>query len=219
MPCSSRFLYCFRRVPRSAWAAVVAGPGHGAPHLAPVCRAGDDESKTGSAVDETVDRSVVMYNYAVALYHMRQFESAHRLLDSLVGSVLTPVDEHLAMRASFLMLDMYATGYRGAVQSDQDVSAVYESAMRLVAWLEEPHSFNGGAGGAGGDRSGSKDTDQVVSGLGSLSWCASSPSTSCVGGTPVFVACPCRPTSAFGCTLPRRAWSCWWATKRRARRS
>ena len=111
-----------------------------------MCRAGDDESKTGSAVDETVDRSVVMYNYAVALYHMRQFESAHRLLDSLVGSVLTPVDEHLAMRASFLMLDMYATGYRGAVQSDQDVSAVYESAMRLVAWLEEPHSFNGGAG-------------------------------------------------------------------------
>lgn len=89
------------------------------PCVACVRSDGSDESKAASNVDTTVDRSVVMYNQAVALYHMRQFHAAQQVLDGLVGTVLTPVDEQLAMRASFLLLDIYASGYRGCIGADQ----------------------------------------------------------------------------------------------------
>jgi len=122
----------------------------------------------GSAHDKmpSHDLSVIRYNYAVALFQCRQFAEAEAELHTVVSSAS---DEMVAMRAAFQLLDVYAAAYCGSVAAEVDIESVYAKAMEVIAWLEEPHVFNGGRKEGGSRRSDGVDTGvkpiQVVRGV------------------------------------------------------
>jgi hypothetical protein len=83
---------------------------------------------------------LTQYNTAVALVQQEQFASASNILESLFRRI-EPCDEWVAMRAAFLLLDIYARAFPGTDTEDNNLSMVTGKARAVLQYLEQPHVF------------------------------------------------------------------------------
>lgn len=67
----------------------------------------ETESGNGSAVSEQIglDASLITYNQAVVLYQLKQYARCRSILEEMFSNI-EPVDEFLAFKACFLLLDV-----------------------------------------------------------------------------------------------------------------
>lgn len=79
---------------------------------------------------EDVDHSVIYYNQAVILYHLRQYKGALNILDKLF-QFIEPLEEHLAKRILILLVELYLC------------TSQPEKAMGMLNYMEKT-VFNGG---------------------------------------------------------------------------
>ncbi len=82
----------------------------------------------------------MQYNTAVALVQQEQFASASNILESLFRRI-EPCDEWVAMRAAFLLLDIYARAFPGTDTEDNNLGMVTQKARAVLTYLEQPHVF------------------------------------------------------------------------------
>lgn len=94
---------------------------------------------SGPRADEAVQH-LVQYNTAVALVQQEQFASASNILESLFRRI-EPCDEWVAMRAAFLLLDIYARAFPGTDAEDNNLGMVTQKARAVLTYLEQPHVF------------------------------------------------------------------------------
>jgi len=97
------------------------------------------EQGSGPRADESVQH-LVQYNTAVALVQQEQFASASNILESLFRRI-EPCDEWVAMRAAFLLLDIYARAFPGTDSEDNNLGMVTQKARAVLTYLEQPHVF------------------------------------------------------------------------------
>lgn len=115
---------------------------------------------------------VAKYNRAVLLFHLRQYRSTLSILRALMREA-DELDERVAMRVAFLTLEVLMHAHRGRHVGDpvrprcsfgpsagrgltvpptsslaplQALQRACAECDRVLAFLEAPHSFNGGKG-------------------------------------------------------------------------
>eukprot|EP01138_Halocafeteria_seosinensis_P000654 gb/GECG01000670.1/.p1 GENE.gb/GECG01000670.1/~~gb/GECG01000670.1/.p1 ORF type:complete len:1038 (+),score=142.64 gb/GECG01000670.1/:1-3114(+) len=88
--------------------------------------------------------STVGYNRAVLLYQHGQFASAAALLESLFRKGEF-VHAWVAMRAGFLLLELYARTCESGTNEDNDYTPVFQKAHSLISYLHQPHVFSNAA--------------------------------------------------------------------------
>ncbi|KAI9922501.1 hypothetical protein PsorP6_002473 [Peronosclerospora sorghi] len=81
------------------------------------------------------------YNYAAALFLTKQYAQASSILEAMMRNV-DPIDENVAMHASFLHLDVILHSSRGCVSTEREREATLKRAQSILAFLEKPHRFN-----------------------------------------------------------------------------
>lgn len=88
--------------------------------------------------------AVLLYNQAVIHFQLKRYASAADILESIFAAI-EPVDEAVAMRVVFLLLELYVVAARGCTASVFQHSDLHQKAMALIEFLEKPHEFNGKA--------------------------------------------------------------------------
>lgn len=81
------------------------------------------------------------YNYAAALFLSKQYAQASSVLEQVMRNV-DPIDENVAMHASFLYLDVILHSSRGCVSTERERATTIKKAQGILAFLEKPHRFN-----------------------------------------------------------------------------
>ncbi|RMX64948.1 hypothetical protein KXD40_001181 [Peronospora effusa] len=91
----------------------------------------------------SIEREVayVRYNYAAALFLSKQYAQASSALEAVMRNV-DPIDENVAMHASFLYLDVILHSSRGCVSTERERATAIKKAQSILAFLDKPHRFN-----------------------------------------------------------------------------
>ncbi|CAE7917852.1 cnot10-b, partial [Symbiodinium sp. KB8] len=92
------------------------------------------------AAPEDTSMHLLLYNQAVALAQQEQHASAASVLESLFRRI-EPCDEWVAMRAAFLLLDVYARTFLGTQAEDNNLGLVTQKARAVLQYLEQAHVF------------------------------------------------------------------------------
>ena len=71
-----------------------------------------------------MDKSIVLYNQSVLLFHLRQYSEALRILERLF-QVRQSLEEALAYKVAFMCLDIYLKTYRN------------DSAAEMITYLDK----------------------------------------------------------------------------------
>uniref|UniRef100_A0AAV1T8P8 CCR4-NOT transcription complex subunit n=1 Tax=Peronospora matthiolae TaxID=2874970 RepID=A0AAV1T8P8_9STRA len=87
------------------------------------------------------ETAYLRYNYAAALFMSKQYAQASTVLETVMRNV-DPIDENVAMHASFLYLDVILHSSRGCVSTERERAATSKKAQSILAFLEKPHRFN-----------------------------------------------------------------------------
>ncbi|KAG1701530.1 hypothetical protein DVH05_010831 [Phytophthora capsici] len=106
-----------------------------------------DGGETEEAVEDSGSFSIeretayLRYNYAASLFLSKQYAQASSVLEAVMRNV-DPIDENVAMHASFLYLDVILHSSRGCVTTERERAATIKKAQNILAFLEKPHRFN-----------------------------------------------------------------------------
>jgi len=106
-------------------------------------KADASDSVGGDLVDDA-DPSILAYNTAVLLYQMKQYGSARAMLEEIFSNI-EPVDEFLAFKACFLLLDLQIL--QRQVDKATEVLAYLERSYALLTKPEGGSKENGTAEG------------------------------------------------------------------------
>lgn len=102
------------------------------------------EAETGEDSGSfSIDRETayLRFNYAASLFMAKQYAQACSVLEAVMRCV-DPIDENVAMHASFLYLDVILHSSRGCVTSERERAATMQKAQSILTFLEKPHRFN-----------------------------------------------------------------------------
>lgn len=97
---------------------------------------------------DDLDQCVLYYNQAVVLYHMRHYYKALSVIDKLF-QFIEPMDENLARRALFLLVELYLCTYQP------------DKAMGMLAFFEKTFSSNGGKADKEKEKEGEKESKEA----------------------------------------------------------
>ncbi|KAL3671924.1 hypothetical protein V7S43_002591 [Phytophthora oleae] len=106
-----------------------------------------DGGETDEAAEDSGSFSIeretayLRYNYAASLFLSKQYAQASSVLEAVMRNV-DPIDENVAMHASFLYLDVILHSSRGCVTTERERAATIKKAQNILAFLEKPHRFN-----------------------------------------------------------------------------
>ncbi|CAH0479756.1 unnamed protein product [Peronospora belbahrii] len=87
------------------------------------------------------EMAYLRYNYAAALFLLKQYAQASSVLEAMMRNI-DPIDENVAMHASFLYLDVILHSSRGCVTTEMERMKTIKKAQNILAFLEKPHRFN-----------------------------------------------------------------------------
>ncbi|ETO78822.1 hypothetical protein, variant 1 [Phytophthora nicotianae P1976] len=110
----------------------------------PASSAADGESEeTEDSGSFSIERETayLRYNYAASLFLTKQYAQASSVLEAVMRNV-DPIDENVAMHASFLYLDVILHSSRGCVSTERERVATIKKAQSILAFLEKSHRFN-----------------------------------------------------------------------------
>jgi len=111
----------------------------------PAASAGEGDeaaaSDSGDAFSIEREMAYLRYNYAAALFLSKQYAQASSVLEAVMRNA-DPIDEHVAMHAGFLYLDVILHSSRGCVSTERERATTIKKAQSILAFLEKPHRFN-----------------------------------------------------------------------------
>ncbi|OWZ20409.1 CCR4-NOT transcription complex subunit [Phytophthora megakarya] len=108
-----------------------------------VAAEGEAEETVEESNSFSIEREMayLRYNYAAALFLSKQYAQASSVLEAVMRNV-DPIDENVAMHASFLYLDVILHSSRGCVSTERERATTIKKAQSILAFLEKPHRFN-----------------------------------------------------------------------------
>ncbi|KAK3085445.1 hypothetical protein FSP39_003407 [Pinctada imbricata] len=98
---------------------------------------------------EDVDHSVIYYNQAVILYHLRQYKAACNILEKLF-QFIEPLEEALAKKLISLLVELYLCTYQP------------EKALGMLNYAEKTILNGGKSSGEKGDKEDKEDHDDML---------------------------------------------------------
>ncbi|KAG6962195.1 hypothetical protein JG687_00007283 [Phytophthora cactorum] len=100
-----------------------------------------EETEDSGSFSIERETAYLRYNYAASLFLTKQYAQASSILEAVMRNV-DPIDENVAMHASFLYLDVILHSSRGCVSTERERAATIKKAQSILAFLEKPHRFN-----------------------------------------------------------------------------